>query len=62
MNVNKKTLYRGIIFFITLGVLFLIQNKGIFTINAEYTSNHVEGLPNATEGEVVELKNGDTYN
>src|SRR3989338_2334031 len=59
---NKKYLYIGLGVIILTGTIFLSQKKMPYGINREYSNSDTSGLPEAKPTEVVELKNGDTYN
>ena len=60
---NKKLyISLGIMVVVIIGAAFLSQNKMLYDANSEYSSSDISGLPEAKPMEVVELKNGDTYN
>src|SRR3990167_11288290 len=60
---NKKLyISLGIMAVVIIGAAFLSQNKMSYDANSEYSSSDTSGLPEAKHMEVVELKNGDTYN
>ena len=61
---NKKYLYTsiGIAVVVIGGALFFSQKNLSSLVRSEYKSTDVSGLQEAKTTEVVELKNGDTYN
>ena len=63
LRMNKKLyISLGIMAVVIMGAAFLSQNKMSYDANSEYSSSDTSGLPEAKPMEVVELKNGDTYN
>ena len=64
MSMNKKYLYiiLSIVVIVVGGAFFLSQNKVPYETNQEYSSSDTSGLQEAEPTEIVELKDGDTYN